>query len=218
MDSDKERSAYEYIAKEGYREGQSREAYVQHRFSGLMGRYRFRREQRAVIQLFDTLPVDQVIVDCPCGTGRWWPVLERRAKRIIAIDISPGMLRTAREETQRTNIEVEVHEGDAEHIPLGDESVDYTFSFALTKHLPLPVQFRVLAEFARISRKGVLSSFSVFSHLSYEFWRRRNLVESYGVLPEQLEWMAASAGLKIKAMRKCTTPLGVERFILFAKD
>jgi ubiquinone/menaquinone biosynthesis C-methylase UbiE len=217
MEPRKSPSSCEYIAKEDYKQGQTLDDYVENRFSGLLGGYRFKREQRAVIELVDTLPADQTIVDCPCGTGRWWPVLARRAKRIIALDISPGMLRTAQDEATRMSLDVEVRQGDAERIPLEDGSVDYTFSFALTKHLPLPVQYQVLSEFSRISRKGVLSSFSVFSHLTYEFWRRRNLTESFGILPEQLEWMATAAGLKIEVMRKCTTPLGVERFVLFSK-
>jgi ubiquinone/menaquinone biosynthesis C-methylase UbiE len=217
MSSGKSPSPYPYSAKEVYAEGQSRADYERDRFTGVLGRYRFAREQRAVIQLVDSLPSGVTFADCPCGSGRWWPVLARRASSIQAFDIAPGMRRHAAEEAKKIDLDVEVHEGDAESLPLADGSVDYVFSFALTKHLPLPVQFRVLAEFARVARRGVLSSFPVFSHLTYEIWRRRRLAESYGVLPEQLEWMAKSAGLKIQTMLKCTTPIGTERFVKFTK-
>ncbi len=217
MSSSRSPSPYPYSAKEVYADGQSRVDYERSRFSGAIGRYRNFREQRAVIALVDSLPRDVTFVDCPCGSGRWWPVLARRATSITAFDISPGMRGYAAEEAQNSSIDIDVREGDAENLPLADGSVDYVFSFALTKHLPLPVQFRVLAEFARVARRGVLSSFSVFSQLTYAIWRRRSIAESYGVLPEQLEWMAESAGLKIQAMRKCTTPIGVERFVVFNK-
>lgn len=217
MSSDKSPSPYPYSAKEVYADGQSRADYERSRFTGALGRYRNAREQRAVTRIVDSLPREVTFADCPCGSGRWWPVLARRAKSIAAFDVSPGMLRYAEEEAQNSRIDIDVREGDAESLPLPDDSVDYVFSFALTKHLPLPVQFQVLAEFARVARRGVLSSFPVFSHLTYAIWRRRNIAESYGVLPEQLEWMAESAGLKIQAMRKCTTPIGVERFVQFTK-
>jgi ubiquinone/menaquinone biosynthesis C-methylase UbiE len=208
---------YEYDAREAYQSYSVAEDYERSRFSSLLGKYRYAREHRAVNDLLDRIPDDVTFADCPCGIGRWWPVLARRAKKIVALDISEGMLRYAGEQASSIDLEVEVRKGDAEHLPLEDGSVDYTFSFALTKHLPLPVQFTVLAEFARVARRGVISTFCVMSHLTYEIWRHRNIHESFTILPEQLEWMAAGAGLKIEKMNKCTTPIGVERVVLFKK-
>lgn len=191
--------------------------YERVRFSGIIGRYRFIREQKAIKGVIDMLPKGIVIADCPCGTGRWWPVLARRARRITAMDISQGMLSYASEQAEKAEFDVEICQGQAECLPLADGSVDYTFSHALTKHLPVPIQYAVLAEFARIARSGVICSFGVFSHLTYEFWRRRQLKESYPVFLEELEWMAMEAKLSIRTMRKCTTPIGVEHTVLFDK-
>jgi ubiquinone/menaquinone biosynthesis C-methylase UbiE len=206
-----------YSARNFYQGGFSRDEYEKERFSGLLGRYRYRREQSAVSALVAQLPKGVTIVDCPCGNGRWWPVLARRASRIIALDVSKGMLKFAEEEAKAFDIDIDVREGDAEQLELDDGSVDYTFSHALTKHLPIPIQYRVLAEFSRVSRKGVICSFGIFSHLTYEIWRRRNLEESYPTFMEELNWMAKEAGLKIREMRRCTTPLGVEYSVLFDK-
>ena len=206
-----------YSAKDSYLSGSSVEDYERERFSGVFGRYRYLREQRAVSSLVEMLPDGASIVDCPCGNGRWWPILTRKAKYIIAFDISKGMLHHAEEGAKEFNIEIDVKEGGAENLPLDSNSIDYVFSHALTKHLPVPIQYDVLAEFARISRFGVICSFGVFSHLTYEFWRRRHLKESYPVFFEELEWMAAAANLKIRAMCKCTTPIGVENTVLFDK-
>ena len=206
-----------YSARIGYQNYSTTAEYERARFSGILGRYRFVRELRAITSLIDMLPKGIIVADCPCGTGRWWPVLARRAQRITAIDISKGMLSCASEQAEKTEFAVELCEGDAECLPLADGSVDYTFSHALTKHLPVPIQYAVLGEFARIARSGVICSFGVFSHLTYEFWRRRQLKESYPVFFEELEWMAIGASLKIRAMRKCTTPIGVEHTVLFDK-
>lgn len=208
---------YEYGAREAYQSYAVAEDYERARYSSLLGRYRYTREQRAVNDLLDRIPEGVSFADCPHGIGRWWPVLARRASRIVALDISEGMRRYATEQAERIDLDVEVREGDAEHLPLEDGSVDYTFSFALTRHLPLPVQFTVLSEFARVARMGVISTFSVMSHLTYEIWRHRTIHESFPILPEQLEWMATEAGLRIKKMNKCTTPIGVERVVLFEK-
>ena|SRR5680860_32253 len=206
-----------YAARESYQHGADKDAYERERFSGILGRYRYAREQRAINALVDMLPQGISVADCPCGNGRWWSALAKRANRIIAVDISRGMLEFAQELATEFAIDIEVRQGDAENLDLRDGSVDYTFSHALTKHLPIPVQYQVLSEFSRISRSGVICSFGVFSHLTYEVWRRRNIEESYPTFFEELKWMAEEAGLSIRAMRKCTTPVGVEYSVLFDK-
>jgi len=204
----------------------AREAYIDHaigieyervRFSGVLGGYRWRREQAAVRAVLKQIPRDISILDCPCGTGRWWPLLSTMAREITAIDISPGMLQHASERAIRMTVPVTVLAGDAEEIPLPDGSVDYAFSFALMKHLPRPIQYRVLSELARVSRLGVICTFGVLGHLSYEVWRRRRIRESYPLLIEELEWMAAEAELRVEWMTRCTTPIGVERIIRFSR-
>lgn len=211
------RQEFQYSAKHRYQDYSAGQEYEKERYSSLSGRYLYQREQNAVGALVDRLPADIVIADCPCGTGRWWPVLVRRASRVIGIDISEGMRQYAGDRAASMDLDIEVMAGDAEQLPLDDQSVDYCFSHALTKHLPVPVQYQVLSEFSRISRKGVICSFGVFTHLNYEIWRRRRLVESYPVLYEELEWMASAANLRIVGLRKCSSPIGTERTVLFEK-
>jgi ubiquinone/menaquinone biosynthesis C-methylase UbiE len=206
-----------YSAKTEYQAESIPVEYEQKRFSGLLGRYRYKREQLAVSSLVGMLPYGIIIADCPCGNGRWWSLLAQRASRIIALDVSQGMLKYAKERASKFDIEIEVREGNAEKIDLQDGSVDYVFSHALTKHLPIPIQYLVLAEFSRISRIGVICSFGIFSHFTYEFWRHRHIEESYPIFIEELEWMAKAANLQIRTMRKCTTPIGVEYTVLFDK-
>ncbi len=208
----------EYSAKQSYQSYEAGADYEQERYSGMLGRYRYNREQRAVSKIVNLLPAGISIADCPCGIGRWWDVLAKRASRIVAMDISEGMRRHAIERAETLDLDIDVIAGDAENIALPDNSVDYVFSHALTKHLPVPIQYNVLAEFARISKSGVICSFGVFSHITYAIWRRRKLEESYPVLFEELQWMATAAGLKIRTMEKCTTPVGVEYSVLFDNE
>jgi len=205
-----------YSARHSYGDYQIGVEYERRRFSGPLGRYRWRREQAAVRKLVTALPSGISILDCPCGTGRWWPALSKRASEIYAVDLSPGMLEHAAARASDWQVPVHLLAGDAESLPLADNSVDYTFSFALMKHLPRPVQYRVLREFARVSRFGVVCTFGVFGHVSYELWRRRSVAESYPMVIEELRWMAAAAGLQVIRSVSCTTPVGVERLVHLA--
>lgn len=204
-----------YSAKNAYTVEGTAESYEKIRFTGFLGRYRYRREQNAVRKLISTIPERALILDCPCGTGRWWAALSKRASAIVAMDVSEEMLNYARKQAETYAVPISVMKGDAEHIALPDDSVDFVFSHALTKHLPVPLQYQVLAEFARVARKGVICSFGIFTHLTYEFWRRRKLIESYPVIPEELNWMAKQAGLIVERAIPCTTPLGVEHTVFF---
>lgn len=206
-----------YSAKKAYDKPGVPDTYEERRFSGFLGSYRYRREQKAISEIVDLMPAGVSVLDCPCGTGRWWPILSRRAHRIVGMDVSEKMLDFAKQNISKTAVAITLTKGDAERIALPDESVDYVFSHALTKHLPVPIQYQVLKEFSRVSRKGVICSFGIFSHITYEFWKRRNLIESYPVFLEELKWMADAANLVLLRKIKCTTPLGVEHAVLFRK-
>ena len=207
-----------YLAKVAYKDSSVASRYESVRYRSALGRYTHGREQKAVRRLLARLPVSISMLDCPCGTGRWWPTLRANATSITALDVSAEMLAHAREHADTAALDIAFLQGDAESLPLNDDSVDYVFSHALMKHLPIPVQARVLSEFARVSRFGVLCSFSLFSSLTYEIWRRRSLIESFPILREQLEWLASDAGLFIEAAERCTTPLGVEHCVLLRHD
>lgn len=205
----------DYSARTAYEPEEVAANYERVRFSGPLGRYRWSREQNAVREAIDHVPPGSTILDCPCGIGRWLPLLAGRAKKIIAADISESMLSAAGARSGALNVEVSTMKANAEAIPLPDNSVDWVFSHALTKHLPFPVQHRVLKEFGRVARAGVICSFGVFTPLNYAVWRARKLEESHPVLPEQLAWLASEAGLRVVWSRSCTTPLGVERTLVF---
>ena len=206
----------EYEAKASYDRQQATE-YEKIRFSGPLGRYRWRVEQTAVAELVGRIPRGSSVLDCPCGIGRWWPLLLTRAGQLTAMDISPDMLEVAAQRPEALAGTVKLVAGDAEAIPLEDGSVDYVFSHALTKHLPWPVQYAVFREFGRDARKGVICSFSVVTPWRYQIWRRRKPAGSYPVLEEELEGLAQHARLRVVTMRHCTTPIGVERTVLFER-
>ncbi len=213
----KEQPEAEYIARSHYLDEEVATGYEAKRFSGRSGRYRYSREQAGVRAILDQLPGDLHVLDLPCGIGRWWPALDRHASRIDGVDISPAMLAEAKKRESTTRADITLNVGDAEALDLPDGSVDLVFSHALMKHLPIPVQYRVLGEFSRVSRDWVVCAFSIVEPLTYQVWRRRSFVDSFPLIPEQLRDLADSAGLRIVDRKKCTTPIGVEYSVLFKK-
>jgi len=49
-----------------------------------------------VKRLLDTTPADGTILDAPCGTGRYFPLVQEAGRHVVGIDQSAGMLAEAR--------------------------------------------------------------------------------------------------------------------------
>ena len=114
------------------------------------------------------------ILDLPCGTGRFWPLLaEGRNSPIIAADSSSDMLKVAiancpAEFKPRINL---LHTS-AYQIGLAANSVDTVFSIRLLHHIGESVKrLQILNEFQRVARAHVLVSLWVDGN--FKAWRRR---------------------------------------------
>lgn len=97
----------------------------------------------------ETVPV---VVDLGCGTGYFGPLLQRRLTpdHLISIDLAQGMLQYARQYRAMTNTSWLC--GDAESLPLADNSVDLIFSsLAIQWCENLPA---LCSEVARVLRPG----------------------------------------------------------------
>lgn len=202
---------------DAYRDYTAGQTYERLRYTSVMGRYRLMQERRAITWAVNRIERGATVLDCPCGTGRIWWQLERQGLRVTAGDSSPGMIKHAQERSAQRGGAVSVVEVDALSLPFADSGFDWVFSFALSKHLDRPAQYKLLAEFGRVARVGVICTFGLLNHVTYEVWRRRHAVwlangvaESVPLVREELEWMGEAAGLELEECRRCTTPIGVE--------
>ena len=86
------------------------------------------------------------VLDIACGEGYGSAALQKAgAASVVGVDISPESVEHAR---RKYNVDARV--GDAENIPLPDNSVDVVVSFETIEHVPHPARFadecvRVLA-------------------------------------------------------------------------
>ncbi len=191
--------------------------YERMRFSGVLGKSRDARERRASHCAIQQFMRDSTVLDCPCGTGRWFERLAFRASRIIGVDIAKEMLAVARER-RVPGVEIELYEGDVEHLELEDEAVEHVFCFALMKHLPDDIKRAALRELARVSSGRLAVSFCLTNPASRALWQARGS-RGYPNTRAELDDLAAAAGLRVGAIYPVGVPvLGLEAIVVLERD
>ena len=115
-----------------------------------------RKGERAVERYTETWEPDRVVLDLPVGMGRMFRHYagRLRPRRVIAVDLSDGMVRRARRSAERAGFEgdAEFVAADVASIPLPDESVDYVFTEGGFHHFP--DRDAAVSEFMRVLRPG----------------------------------------------------------------
>lgn len=106
-------------------------------------------------------PADRV-VEVGCGVGRLTRPLARRVAHVAAIDVSPEMLRIARERHPDL-ANVEWLPGDGSTLePVADASATGVFSHVVFQHLPSPsYTYGYVTEMGRVLRPGGWAVFHV---------------------------------------------------------
>jgi SAM-dependent methyltransferase len=86
------------------------------------------------------------VIEVGAGTGNFLSLFEPIAARLVACDLTPGMLRVARER----NPAMRTAAGDGARLPFADASFELVTSAHAMHHIPEPVP--VLQEMRRIAR------------------------------------------------------------------
>jgi SAM-dependent methyltransferase len=102
-----------------------------------------------------------LVLDLPCGAGRFWPLLaEHPGRTILGADSSADMLNVARSmQPPELVARVQTMQTSAFAIDLPDASVDSVFCMRLLHHIPESRhRLRMLQEMARVTRDSVIVS------------------------------------------------------------
>ena len=92
----------------------------------------------------------EAALDVGCGTGSFSRLLAERAGRVVALDLSPGMIEVARERSkQYPNIQFEV--ADATRWGLAGEQFDCVVSISMLHHVAVD---EILVKMARLLKAG----------------------------------------------------------------
>jgi ubiquinone/menaquinone biosynthesis C-methylase UbiE len=146
-------------------------------------RHAHRSQYEALLAL---VPSGSTVLDAGCGEGVISLLLAERGIASTGIDLSAPNIEAARAEAERRGVShlATFIQGDAEHLPVADQSFDVVISSHVLEHLPdLDAGAR---ELTRVARKRVIVAmptclnFAAASVLGndYGFWRfsKRSLV------------------------------------------
>jgi|SRR5882762_5676554 len=171
-------------------------------------------EKKCVGALLQLVPKGSLVLDVPCGPGRFHELLCQHGYRVIAADISEEMLALARASSRAEQYIL----ADAENLGLPPQSVDCVFCIRLFHHIGSPeTRSRLFREFARVSRGWVLVSFyhrHCLKHFRKVFLGKEVSGEHVGFATLRAE--AASAGLRVIRTAAVARYLRPQWFALFA--
>lgn len=142
--------------------------YDQKRFLRGGGAYVAKKETEIISNFLKEacLAGENIIMDCPVGTGRFLPLINQFSEHIIAVDVSSAMLKIA----SRYNAE-EFIESSAEDISVLDDSIDFWVSSRFFFHFSDLDPF--FSEADRVIKSGGFFAFDVFS------WSPRSLLPKF---------------------------------------
>ena len=104
-----------------------------------------------VVRLVQRLPINSLVLDAPCGTGKYFPIVAAAGHRVVGVDQSAGMLEQARQRGSAVSLE---------HISLQELAYEHRFDAVLTidamENVPPEEWPIVLANLRRALRPGGL--------------------------------------------------------------
>jgi len=157
--------------------------------------YGARFEREALTAL---LPPGWTVADLGCGAGTVSASLAPHVKKVIAVDQSAAMLRTARRRLEGAG-NVELHRAELESLPMADATCDAALAVLVLTYVAEIAP--VLAEAARVLKPGGrLVVVDLARHDDQDFARRLGQVR-LGFAPGDLSRALAAAGLVHPAVR-----------------
>jgi ubiquinone/menaquinone biosynthesis C-methylase UbiE len=135
--------------------------------------------ERAIADLVRLIPEPQasygVVVDVGCGSGYSLPKLAERfaPRELVAVDIDPQMLESARQEARFASVPVKLVQASSANLPLPDNHADLLFCHQTFHHLV--EQEAALAEFLRVLKPGGVLLFAESTRRYIHSWIIRAL-------------------------------------------
>jgi ubiquinone/menaquinone biosynthesis C-methylase UbiE len=91
------------------------------------------------------------VVDVGCGTGLLFSEVAAEAQAVVGVDVSGKLLLQAKERS-RIFSNVQLVQGDADHLPFKNDHFSVVFAFTVLQNMPKPLE--TLSEIKRIAECG----------------------------------------------------------------
>lgn len=169
------RSPIKLEFSEKYDTDHAREYFLKHQ-AGLARRLSHKRDEQLARRALALAGEPGLVLDLPCGAGRFWPLLAEKPNRvIIGADNSEAMIETAcAAQPPEVVARVRPLQTSAFAIDLPDNAVDSIFCMRLFHHIGEAAHRKtILSEFQRVSRDSVILSLWVDGN--FKAWRRKKL-------------------------------------------
>ena len=217
---------YDY-KRDFYRSAQVAEDYDFHRFSTPGRQKRNARKWAAIRKALSLAEGVRVLLDLPCGTGRFTGALAREGYEIVGCDISMEMLQKAAGVTGgKGGARVPGVRGylqaNAEQLPLRDACLDCVVCIRFMMHVDPATRVRMLREFHRVSRRWVIVDYR------HKYTFRYVLTHTFGKLGlgrsplsrvsrADLEQEFRDAGFLLRQVVRVSTPLLSDKWVALAE-
>jgi ubiquinone/menaquinone biosynthesis C-methylase UbiE len=189
--------------------------YLQKHQAGMARRLSNWRDMQLARNALEDAGNPNLVLDLPCGAGRFWPLLAEAPNRVIlAADNSADMLTTAMAGQPADIVErVKTFQTSAFDIDLGDNAVDSIFCMRLIHHVAEHEhRLAMLRELCRVTRDTVIISLwvDVLRHaVQPEASHRRTRTASWSAATPSKASFVEPASLFSTTMTSCpATPCG----------
>ena len=151
--------------------------------------------ERELARFRQMMSIGELALDVGCGPGQYARALESRGLRVVALDLSPGMLHQAQVEGPSRLVCANMR-----CLPIAGEWADGCFACASLLHLPRTQATQALLEFRRVLRPGGALYVGVKEGGEGEEWvadqegRERFFVY---YRPEEIDRLIRAAGFEI---------------------
>lgn len=146
------------------------------------------REQEINRDLTAGFDAGSTVLDGPVGSGRFIEYYEANRLSVVGIDISEDMLAEARKKCTGKS-PVSFHAGNVENLLLGDDSVDYALCIRLLNWVPLSAMLKIVKEYKRVSRQGIVVGVRVAQKLSVAERFRAGIADALPTLGNLKTWL-----------------------------
>jgi 2-polyprenyl-3-methyl-5-hydroxy-6-metoxy-1,4-benzoquinol methylase len=199
------------------------EAYERERFASLAGRIFNALEKRHIRKAFKSVPRDCVVLDLPCGTGRFAEVLLGQGYTVVGADISAAMLTVARRRLGRFAARFHAKVADVHELAQQEpKKYDVALCARVLMHFPLAQQIAFLKSVADLTKGQVVFTQSYDSF--YQRMRRKlkrllghRPSSAYPISEAQLQALLRGAGLR-EVRRQRPMPLMTEEIVVIAEQ
>ncbi len=187
--------------KKKYRDANVAGEYDVLRYRGVFrGTVKQALHERTLRRALREVPKGGIVLDVPCGTGRFTNFLLKEGFRVIGADISPQMLAEARRKVEGSpDALLGFQTCEVERLPFPDKSIDCTLTVRFLHLVPKEVRPTVFKELKRVSKSHVVLCVNVDKYaLKHVVKRLRGKGSPLWMSQRELRKELEDAGLRVE--------------------